>query len=64
MNGKNNNTSSDTGADLRAYPFERFASIRSYTSFNFLKADPSWIIYTADTNGQFNLWRQRSKCTG
>jgi len=42
------------------YPFERFASIRRYTSFNFLARDPSWIIYIADTNSQFNLWRQRS----
>jgi dipeptidyl aminopeptidase/acylaminoacyl peptidase len=43
------------------YPFERFASVRSYTGFDFLKKDPSWIIYIADTNGQFNLWRQRYK---
>ena len=42
------------------YPFDRFASIRRYTKFDFLKQDPSWIIYIADTNGQFNLWRQRS----
>jgi dipeptidyl aminopeptidase/acylaminoacyl peptidase len=42
------------------YPFDRFASIRRYTGFDFLKQDPSWIIYIADTNGQFNLWRQRS----
>src|SRR3712207_1981435 len=42
------------------YPFDRFASIRRYTSFNFLKQDPSHIIYVADTTGQFNLWRQRS----
>ena len=43
------------------YPFDRFTSIRRYSSFDFLKKDPSWIIYIADTNGQFNLWRQR--CT-
>ena len=42
------------------YPFDRFASIRRYNDFDFLKQDPSWIIYIADTNGQFNLWRQRS----
>ena len=42
------------------YPFERFASVTSYTGFDFLTNDPSWIIYIADTNGQFNLWRQRS----
>jgi dipeptidyl aminopeptidase/acylaminoacyl peptidase len=42
------------------YPFERFASVRSYTGFDFLNTDPSWIIYIADTNGQFNVWRQRS----
>ncbi|MFL6363508.1 MAG: prolyl oligopeptidase family serine peptidase [Nitrososphaeraceae archaeon] len=41
------------------YPFERFASVRTYTSFNFLKTDPSWVIYIADTSGQYNLWRQR-----
>jgi Tol biopolymer transport system component len=41
------------------YPFDRFASIRRYTSFDFLKQDPSHIIYVADTNSQFNLWRQR-----
>jgi dipeptidyl aminopeptidase/acylaminoacyl peptidase len=44
----------------RPYPFERFASVRSYTGFDFLKKDPSWLIYIADTNGQFNIWRQRS----
>ncbi len=42
------------------YPFERFASVRTYTSFNFLKTDPSSIIYIADTSGQYNLWRQRA----
>jgi dipeptidyl aminopeptidase/acylaminoacyl peptidase len=42
------------------YPFERFASVTSYIGFDFLTSDPSWIIYIADTNGQFNLWRQRS----
>jgi dipeptidyl aminopeptidase/acylaminoacyl peptidase len=41
------------------YPYGRFASIRRYTSFDFLKHDPSQIIYIADTTGQFNLWRQR-----
>jgi len=41
------------------YPFDRFASVRRYSSFDFLKKDPSWMIYIADTNGQFNLWRQR-----
>jgi len=44
----------------RSYPFERFASVRSYTGFDFLKKDPSWIVYVADTSGQFNVWRQRS----
>ncbi len=42
------------------YPFERFASIRRFTSFDFLKINPSWMLYISDTNGQFNLWRQRS----
>ncbi len=27
------------------YPFERFASVTSNTGFDFLKKDPSWIIY-------------------
>jgi dipeptidyl aminopeptidase/acylaminoacyl peptidase len=44
----------------RRYPFERFASVRSYTGFDFLKKDSSWLIYIADTNGQFNIWRERS----
>jgi len=42
------------------YPFERFASIRRYTGCDFLTIDPSWMLYISDTNGQFNLWRQRS----
>ena len=42
------------------YPFDRFASVRRYNDFDFLNQDPSWIVYIADTNGQFNLWRQRS----
>jgi dienelactone hydrolase/Tol biopolymer transport system component len=42
------------------YPFERFASVRAYTNFNFVRTDPSWIIYIADTSGQYNLWRQRA----
>jgi hypothetical protein len=25
-----------------------------------IKNDPSWIVYIADTSGQFNVWRQRS----
>jgi dipeptidyl aminopeptidase/acylaminoacyl peptidase len=44
----------------RLYPFERFASVRSYTGFDFLKNDPLWIVYIADTSGQYNVWRQRS----
>ena len=43
----------------RSYPFERFASVRSYTGFDFLKNDPSWIVYIANTSGQFNIWRQQ-----
>jgi dipeptidyl aminopeptidase/acylaminoacyl peptidase len=46
--------------DKHRFPFDRFASIRRYTSFDFLKKDSSWILYIVDTNGQFNLWRQRS----
>ncbi|MGB6529073.1 MAG: hypothetical protein WBF33_13275 [Candidatus Nitrosopolaris sp.] len=50
-----------TNKQQSEYPFDRFASIRRYSSFDFLKKDPSWIIIIADTNGQFNLCRQR--CT-
>jgi dipeptidyl aminopeptidase/acylaminoacyl peptidase len=42
------------------YPFERFASMRRFSSFDFFNKDPSWILYVSDINGQFNLWRQRS----
>ena len=42
------------------YPFERFASIRRYSSFDFFNKDPSWILYISDINGQLNLSRQRS----
>jgi dipeptidyl aminopeptidase/acylaminoacyl peptidase len=55
MNIHNNNSSNDVH-----FPFERFASIRRYTTFDFLKRDGSWIVYSADITGQFNLWRQRS----
>ncbi len=41
----------------KQYPFERFASIRRYIGFDFLKINPSWIVYISDTNVQFNLWR-------
>ena len=47
-----------TNKQQSEYPFDRFASIRRYSNFDFLKKDPSRIIYIADTNGQFNLWRQ------
>ena len=56
MNRPNNKLQREQGL----YPFERFAAVTSYTGFDFLTKDPSWIIYIADTNGQFNLWRQRS----
>jgi dipeptidyl aminopeptidase/acylaminoacyl peptidase len=45
------------------YPFERFASIRRYTDFDFLKKDHCWILNISDTNGQFNLWRQHFNLT-
>ncbi|MDQ4074244.1 MAG: prolyl oligopeptidase family serine peptidase, partial [Thermoproteota archaeon] len=41
------------------YPFERFASIRRYTGFDFLQKDNDWILSISDTNGQFNLYRYR-----
>ena len=44
----------------RQFPFERFASTRRFTDFDFLKKDPSWILYISDISGQFNLWRQPS----
>jgi hypothetical protein len=62
MNNNNNNKVNDKQQRQiqRSYPFERFASVRSFTGFNFLNKDPSRIVYVADTNGQFNVWRQRS----
>jgi dienelactone hydrolase/Tol biopolymer transport system component len=39
------------------YPFERFSSRRVYYAFDFLPGS-SDIIYSANTSGQFNLWRQ------
>ncbi len=47
----------------KQYPFERFASIRRYTDFDFFKKDHSWILCISDTNGQFNLWRHHSNVT-
>jgi hypothetical protein len=50
----------------KQYTFDRFAAIRRYTGFDFLRrreplpSSSLWITYIADTNGQFNLWRQRS----
>ena len=50
----------------KQYTFDRFVAIRRFTGFDFLKrkeplpSSSSWITYIADTNGQFNLWRQRS----
>lgn len=60
MNNNNKVNDKEQRQIQRPYPFERFASVRSYTSFDFLKNDPSWLIYIADTSGQFNVWRQRS----
>ena len=60
MNNNNNVNDKQQRQIQRSYPFERFASVRSYTGFDFFKKDPSWIVYVADTNGQFNVWRQRS----
>jgi protease II len=42
-----------------AHSFKEFTSIIHYSSVDFLKHDPSWIIYIADITGQFNLWKQR-----
>src|SRR5579883_2744989 len=39
------------------YPFERFSSRRVYYAFDFLPGS-SDILYSANTSGQFNLWRQ------
>ncbi len=41
----------------RDYPFERFSSQRNYYAFDFLPGSRD-IIYSANTNGQFNIWRQ------
>lgn len=40
-----------------AYPFERFAARRLYYSFDFLPGTED-IVYSANTSGQFNVWRQ------
>ena len=56
----------NTGSQIdKQYPFNRFAAIRRYIGFDFLNrrelpSSSSWMTYIADTNGQFNLWRQRS----
>ena len=39
------------------FSFERYASRRLYYSFDFL-ADTRDILYSANTSGQFNVWRQ------
>ena len=40
-----------------AYSFDRFAARRTYYSFDFLPKS-SDIVYSANTSGQFNVWRQ------
>ena len=63
MNNNNNNNKVNDKQQhqlRRLYPFERFAAVRIYTGFDFLKNNPSWIAYIANTSGQFNIWRQRS----
>ncbi len=58
-----NSISSKQQKQKQQYPFERFAAIRRYTDFDFLKKEPDWILYVSDTNGQFNLWRHSSTFT-
>jgi dipeptidyl aminopeptidase/acylaminoacyl peptidase len=41
----------------RDYPFERFSSQRNYYCFDFLPGNKD-VIYSANTSGQFNVWRQ------
>lgn len=41
------------------YPYERFAAIRRYVDFGFLR-DSDWMVYVCDTSGQFNIWKQKS----
>src|SRR5215211_304174 len=41
------------------YSYNDFASFIHYTFFDFFKHDPSWMIYISDTNGQYNLWKQK-----
>ncbi len=38
-------------------PFERFASRRAYYAFDFLP-NSDGVLYSSNTSGQFNLWRQ------
>jgi dipeptidyl aminopeptidase/acylaminoacyl peptidase len=45
---------SDRGDD---YPYERFSSRRLYYAFDFLPGTND-ILYSSNTSGQFNLWRQ------
>ncbi len=42
----------------RHYPFERYAARRLYYAFDFLPGTKE-IIYSANTSGQFNVWRQK-----
>ena len=42
------------------YPFERFASRRVYYAFDFLPGTDD-ILYSSNTSGQFNLWRQSQR---
>ncbi|MDV3244571.1 MAG: hypothetical protein LYZ66_05280, partial [Nitrososphaerales archaeon] len=39
------------------YPFERYSSQRNYYAFDFLPGSRD-VIYSANTSGQFNIWRQ------
>ncbi len=41
----------------RQYPFEQYASRRLYYSFDFLPNSKD-VVYSANTSGQFNVWRQ------
>lgn len=42
---------------VERYPFERFSTFRSYYAFDFVH-DGDDIVYSANTSGQFNIWRE------
>jgi hypothetical protein len=48
----------------RPYPFERFASVRSYKSFDFLKKDPKHMSGSCIYDSNANIDMGNSGCHG